>query len=158
MLFNSKGRVFVGQRIDSTQEAWQMPQGGIDEGEDAFVAAVRELEEETGIRPDLVRPVASIKKWLVYDLPESLIPHLWGGRYRGQRQQWFLFRFLGNDDQIDIKTRHAEFSNWCWMEIQQLPDHIVPFKSDVYSAVIDAFRHQIEQSRETDVVTDGFTR
>ena len=139
MLVNRDDRVFVAQRLDSKNDAWQMPQGGIDKGEDPQTAALRELEEETGVRPDLVRVVAQTGDWLSYDLPDELIPRIWGGKYRGQKQHWFLLRFLGDDDQIDIETDHPEFSRWEWIDPSELVDRIVPFKRDVYARVLREF-------------------
>src|SRR3546814_534157 len=112
MLLNGQGLVFVGQRIDNTAEAWQMPQGGIDEGEDPRDTALRELEEETGIHRDLVAIIAETPGWLTYDLPDDLIGKLWKGRYRGQRQKWYLARFLGEDRDVDLDTPHPEFRAW----------------------------------------------
>ena len=112
MVLNEAGDVFVGQRKDNNVAAWQMPQGGIDEGEDAQVAALRELEEETGITTDLVAVVAVSDGWIPYDLPHNLVPKLWKGRYRGQEQKWFLLRFHGSDNQVNIQTEHPEFSKW----------------------------------------------
>ena len=139
MLINRAGAVFVGQRADRHAEAWQMPQGGLDQGEEPRQAALRELREETGISPDLVEIVAESAEWLSYDLPYDLVPHIWNGRYRGQRQKWFLMRFLGTDDQIDIATEHPEFSQWRWQPADRLVDGIVPFKRAVYARVIDEF-------------------
>ena len=140
MLINEKGQVFVGQRMDSTLEAWQMPQGGIDEGEDALTAALRELGEETGIAADKVELVARADEELYYDLPDELIGKLWRGRYRGQRQIWFLFRFLGDDDSdVDIATEHQEFRAWRWADPGDLPAMIVPFKKTLYEQVLTAF-------------------
>ena len=140
MLCNAAGEVFVGQRRDRFTEAWQMPQGGVDKGESARDAALRELWEETGVVPDLVTIEAETKDWLPYDLPHDLVPQIWKGRYRGQEQKWFLMRFNGRDDQIDIATEHPEFSQWRWLPIDLLVDHIVPFKRDVYVRVVDEFR------------------
>ena len=140
MLINDEGLVFAGQRIDGIAEAWQMPQGGIDEGEDTYSAALRELEEETGISSKLVKFVAKSTESYFYDLPTELIPKLWGGKYRGQEQKWFLFKFLGKDSQINIKTSHPEFLNWRWIPMEQLIEKIVPFKKSVYSSVIAEFR------------------
>jgi putative (di)nucleoside polyphosphate hydrolase len=137
---NREGRVFVGQRLDATLEAWQMPQGGIDPGEDARTAAIRELGEETGIRPDLVELVAEVPDELFYDLPPELIGKLWKGKWRGQRQRWFLYRFLGADSDVTIATAHPEFRAWRWMDPEDLPAAIVPFKRDLYEAVLTAFR------------------
>lgn len=139
MLLNRDGRVFVGQRIDTTLEAWQMPQGGIDPGEDARDAAIRELGEEAGVSPDLVTPIAEAPEELLYDLPPELIGKVWKGRYRGQRQRWFLFRFEGEDADIRIDTAHPEFRAWRWVAPAELPDVIVPFKRKLYEDVLSAF-------------------
>ena len=139
MLVNRDGKVFVGQRLDSTLEAWQMPQGGIDEGEDALTAALRELAEETGIAADKVELVATAEEELLYDLPAELVGKLWKGRYRGQRQTWYLMRFLGADEDIDLATPHPEFRAWKWAEPRHLPDMIVPFKRQLYRDVLEEF-------------------
>ncbi len=139
MVVNTDGLVWVGQRKDRYQDAWQMPQGGVDKGEDARAAALRELEEETGITADLVDVVAETEGWLPYELPADLIPQLWKGRFRGQEQKWFLLRFGGSDDQINIATEEPEFAAWKWMTPAELPDAIVPFKRDVYVQVLAAF-------------------
>ena len=139
MLLNRDGKVFVGQRVDSTLEAWQMPQGGIDEGEDAEEAAIRELGEETGISADLVELVAVAPDELFYDLPPEMVGKIWKGRWRGQRQRWFLYRFLGDDSDVDIATVHEEFRAWRWADPADLPTIIVPFKKALYEAVLDAF-------------------
>jgi putative (di)nucleoside polyphosphate hydrolase len=139
MVVNRDGKVFVGQRMDSTLEAWQMPQGGIDEGEDALTAALRELGEETGIAADKVELIATADEELLYDLPDDLVGKLWGGRYRGQRQTWFLFRFLGEDSDVEIRTEHQEFRAWRWADPADLPAMIVPFKRKLYHDVLAAF-------------------
>jgi putative (di)nucleoside polyphosphate hydrolase len=139
MLVNAHGQVFVGQRLDSTLEAWQMPQGGIDPGEEPLAAAVRELWEETGIAAELVELVAEAPEELFYDLPEDLIGKLWKGKWRGQRQRWFLFRFLGEDSDIDIATAEPEFRAWRWTDPADLPELIVPFKRELYREVLKAF-------------------
>lgn len=140
MLINPTGLIFAGRRIDSDTPAWQMPQGGIDTGEDPAAAALRELWEETGVTADLVEPLAEAPDWITYDLPPALLGKVWKGKYRGQRQRWFLFRFLGQDAQIDIATDHPEFSEWRWIDADEMLEAIVPFKRAVYAEVIGAFR------------------
>lgn len=139
MLVNTERQVFVGQRLDTTVEAWQMPQGGIDRGETAEAAARRELREETGIAADKVALVAAAPDELFYDLPPELIGKAWKGRWRGQRQRWFLFRFLGTDADIDIATPEPEFRAWRWADAAELPKLIVPFKQQLYRDVVAAF-------------------
>ena len=138
MLINAQREVFVAKRIDRTSEAWQMPQGGIDAGEEPLVAARRELEEETGVRSATL--LAQTVDWLCYDLPPELVPHLWGGRFRGQQQHWFLMQVSpGAESQINIHTAHPEFSEWKWTAAETLPNLIVPFKRDLYLQVLAAF-------------------
>jgi putative (di)nucleoside polyphosphate hydrolase len=139
MLLNHAGLVFVGQRIDSTVEAWQMPQGGIDDGEDAEAAALRELGEETGVMPDKVALIAAAPDELFYDLPPDLVGKVWKGKWRGQRQRWFLYRFFGEDSDVDIATAHQEFRTWRWVAPAELPEIIVPFKKTLYENVLSAF-------------------
>lgn len=140
MLVKEGGHVFVGQRIDNNTTAWQMPQGGVDKGEAPRDAALRELWEETGVLADHVEMVAETEGWLPYDLPHDLVPKLWKGRYRGQEQKWFLFRFNGADADINIATEHPEFSQWRWLPASELVENIVPFKRDVYTAVLAEFK------------------
>lgn len=139
MLANTRGHVFVGQRIDRDTDAWQMPQGGVDKGEKTRDAAVRELWEETGIPEKLVTIEAESHGLIPYDLPQDLVPNIWGGRYRGQEQKWFLMRFHGSDDQIKIETDHPEFSAWKWLPQGELVANIVPFKREVYQQVLAEF-------------------
>ena len=144
MLIDAQGRAFVGQRRDSDVPAWQMPQGGIDDGESLHEAALRELWEETGVTGDLVEIVGETPEWITYDLPPELVVKVWKGRFRGQRQRWVLMRFLGRDDQIRIDTPHPEFSEWRWLPPDDVLDQIVPFKRSVYATVVDAFRPLID--------------
>jgi len=139
ILMNRDGRVFVGQRIDSTLEAWQLPQGGIDPGEEADAAGLRELFEETGVTADKVELIARAPRELTYDLPEDMIGKVWKGKWRGQRQIWFLYRFLGEDSDIRIDTEHPEFRAWRWTEPETLPTMIVPFKKALYEELLVVF-------------------
>ncbi len=149
LLVNAAGQAFVGQRIDtrgqpSEGDFWQMPQGGIDPGEDIQAAALRELAEETGIQPGQVTLLAQTREELFYDLPEELLGKLWKGQFRGQRQHWVLARFGGSDADIKLDAHDpAEFNDWKWVEPGALPDLIVPFKKRVYRAVLDEFRELI---------------
>ena len=140
MLLNEHRHVWVGRRIDNTDEAWQMPQGGIDAGELPWETALREVEEETGIVPNLVEKLSEHPQQLRYDLPPELMGKLWGGKWRGQLQDWFVARFLGDDADVNIATKHPEFSHWKWVEAESLPDLIVPFKRDMYRAIVAGFR------------------
>jgi len=137
MLLNAANEVFVGQRLDSKLEAWQMPQGGIDPGEAPIDTAFRELAEETGITKATL--LAEANEWLYYDLPDELIGTIWKGRYAGQRQKWFAMRFTGTEADINIATAHPEFRSWRWSTVTELSDLIVPFKRDLYEAVLAEF-------------------
>ena len=142
MLLNNKGKVFVARRIDTDTEARQMPQGGIENGEDPKVAAIRELEEETGItQADII---AEYQDWLTYDLPDKLYGKVWKGRYGGQTMKWYVMRFHGEDSDINIKTRHPEFSSWRWVDMNDLQEIIVPFKRDIYKALSEKFYYLTE--------------
>ena len=152
---NPAGKVWIGRRADAPTEAegpgtwWQMPQGGIDATEDPRVAALRELSEETSMRS--VEIVAETPEWLKYDLPAQLVPHAWGGRYRGQQQKWFLMRFLGADDEIDISPpgHPIEFDDWRWADIDEVCGLIVPFKRTVYDQVVGHFRPLVKAVQST---------
>lgn len=139
MLINPDGLVFCGQRLDTEAPAWQMPQGGIDRGETPRAAALRELFEETGIAADKVAVIRAAAEPVRYDLPDDLVARMWKGRFRGQEQHWFLMRYLGRDDEIDIATEHPEFSDWRWLSAAEMLDAIVPFKRAVYRQVIAEF-------------------
>ncbi|WP_242415411.1 RNA pyrophosphohydrolase [Sphingomonas panni] len=145
MLLNRDGQVFVGQRLDSMLEAWQMPQGGIDEGEAPLDAAIRELREETGVAADKVRLIAESPDELFYDLPDDMIGKIWKGKWRGQRQRWFLFAFDGTDADIDIQTPEPEFRAWRWAQPADLPSMIVPFKKALYEQVLAGFAQHLRR-------------
>ena len=134
ILLNKENKVFVGKRIDNPNNFWQMPQGGIDKGEKNFNAAIRELEEETGIKS--VKLIKEIENCLEYELPENLINKIWQGRYKGQKQKWFVMRFLGKEDEICIKTKKPEFLEWKWISVEKLPDIVVDFKVNVYKKLV----------------------
>ncbi len=139
MLLNADGQVFVAQRIDSSLDAWQMPQGGLDPGEDAQAGALRELEEETGIPPHLVTIIARASRDLIYDLPPEMRGRMWAGRYGGQTQRWFLARYLGTDADINLDTEHPEFKAYRWVDPGRLPELIVAFKKRLYEEVLAEF-------------------
>ncbi|WP_374381362.1 RNA pyrophosphohydrolase [Dongia sp.] len=141
VLLNGRDEVFVAQRLDSPEPAWQMPQGGIDKGEEPLAAAWRELYEETGVKSAVL--LEETADWLRYDLPREIVPHIWKGRYRGQKQKWFAFRFTGNDSEININGEHPEFSDWRWAELRRTPDLIVAFKRPLYEQVVKAFAHLV---------------
>ena len=130
ILLNRKNNIFVGKRIDHPVNSWQMPQGGVDKNEDLLQAAKRELKEETNIKT--VAVIKELNEWLTYDLPENLLGKLWKGKYRGQKQKWFIMRFLGKNEEINVKTKHPEFLDWKWIEPFELPKVAVHFKINVY--------------------------
>ena len=133
ILLNDKNDVFVGKRIDNPKNSWQMPQGGVDENEDFLQAAKRELEEETGVKS--VKLIKELDGWFKYDLPEYLLGKLWEGKYRGQKQKWFVMKFLGKSSEINVKTKNPEFFEWKWIELSKLPNIAVHFKVDIYRKI-----------------------
>ena len=139
MLANPRGHVFVAQRKDRDTDAWQMPQGGVDKGENCRDAALRELEEETSVSPQMVTIEAESEGLIRYDIPHVLVPNIWKGRYRGQEQKWYLMRYHGLDNQIDLETKTPEFTAWQWLKADELVDNIVPFKREVYEQVLAEF-------------------
>ena len=140
MIVNDKRSIFTGQRLDNRSLAWQMPQGGIENGEDPLTAAYRELCEETSITRTKVELLAVSKNWLSYDLPSHLVPNLWNGSYIGQTQKWFLMRFIGTDLDINLKTETPEFSSWRWSNKTDLVNSIVSFKKQLYETLIEEFK------------------
>ena len=140
VLIDARGMIFAGQRRDNPSPAWQMPQGGIDEGEKPREAAYRELWEETAVTRDKVEFVGKTHGWVTYDLPPELLGKVWGGKYRGQKQKWFLFRFKGQDADVKIASEHPEFAAWRWILVDEMVAGIVPFKRAVYEEVVRSFR------------------
>ena len=135
VVLNKEDKVFVAKRIDNPKNFWQMPQGGVDEGEDFLKAAYRELEEETSIKN--VELIQELDGTITYELPDRLLGLIWKGKYRGQKQKWFLMRFVGSDSEINIKTKHPEFLEWKWVELDKITDLVVDFKLHVYKEVKD---------------------
>ena len=133
VLLNNENNVFVGKRIDNPKNSWQMPQGGVDQNENFLQAAKRELEEETGIKS--VKLIKELDGWFEYDLPENLLGKLWKGKYRGQKQKWFVMKFLGKLDEINVNTRNPEFMDWKWIELSKLPNIAVHFKVNIYKKI-----------------------
>ena len=138
VVLNSKKQVFVGKRKDNPTDKWQMPKGGVDQNEDLLSAMKRELAEETSIVS--IKIIKELKEWLQYDLPKELLGKIWGGKYRGQKQKWFFVKFLGSDDEININTKNAEFIEWKWVEMEKLPDLIVPFKKKIYQKILSELK------------------
>lgn len=139
VLMNRAGRIFAGQRADMDTPAWQMPQGGMDKGEEPREAALRELLEETGVDAAEVSVLRETSGWLAYDLPHEVVPKRWGGKYRGQEQKWFLLRLEADDSVIDLNYKDVEFSEWKWLDPQELLELIVPFKREIYQQVLAEF-------------------
>ena len=133
VLLNSKNKIFVGKRIDNPKKFWQMPQGGVDKNEGLIQAAKRELKEETSVKS--VELIKELDEWFEYNLPNNLIGKVWKGKYKGQKQKWFIMKFLGNDKEINIKTKHPEFFEWKWIELDKITDVVVDFKLDVYKKI-----------------------
>ena len=140
MLYNPEGKVFTGKRIDYKSSAWQMPQGGIEPGEEAKKAAIRELFEETNISKEYIEFVHQIDEWLYYDIPKEMVSKFWNGKFKGQKQKWFLFKFLGSDSKINITTKNPEFSAWKWTSLESLTEEIVSFKKPIYKIVLEKFK------------------
>ena len=134
VLLNKKNNIFVGKRLDNPGNFWQMPQGGVDNNENFLEAAKRELAEETNIKS--VKLIKELKSWLEYELPKNLLGKIWQGKYRGQRQKWFIMKFTGNENEIDIKTKNPEFSEWKWIASSELTRLVVDFKLSVYDKII----------------------
>ena len=133
ILLNNENKIFVGKRIDNPKNFWQMPQGGVTKNENFFEAAKRELEEETGIKS--IKLIKELDEWVEYNLPKNLLGKVWKGKYRGQKQKWFIMKFLGNDKEINIKTKYPEFFEWKWIEVDKITDVVVDFKLNVYKKV-----------------------
>ena len=134
VLLNSDNKVFVGKRIDNPVNFWQMPQGGVNDNENLLYAANRELKEETGVKS--TKLIKEIDNWLTYELPKNLLGKIWKGKYRGQKQKWFIMRFVGDEEEINIKTKNAEFLEWKWIDANQLLNVVIDFKLDVYKSIV----------------------
>tara|TARA_A100001015_G_C15016982_1_gene726013 strand:+ start:212 stop:718 length:507 start_codon:yes stop_codon:yes gene_type:complete len=143
VLVNEEKKIFVGKRIDNHSDAWQMPQGGIDNNEDEDVAVFRELQEETGVKKKNAKIITKSKGYFYYNLPYKLQKKFWGGKYLGQKQRWYLIKFLGQDCDIDVNTADPEFSNWQWFSADDVLSHIVPFKKELYQEVLTEFREHL---------------
>lgn len=133
VLLNNENEIFVAKRIDNPKDYWQMPQGGVHKNENFLKAAKRELEEETGIKS--IELIKKIDRWLIYNLPENLLGKIWKGKYRGQKQKWFIMKFLGDKNEINVKTKNPEFFKWKWVKARELPKIAVHFKTDIYEKI-----------------------
>ena len=143
ILLNHTNKVFVGKRIDNPKKFWQMPQGGVEKNEELFKAAKRELEEETSIKS--VELIKELDGWIEYNLPKNLLGKVWKGKYKGQRQKWFVMKFLGDDKEISVKTKHPEFFEWKWIELDKITDVVVDFKLNVYKEVKEKVKRIISE-------------
>ena len=141
ILLNSENKVFVGKRIDNPKKFWQMPQGGVNKNEDVFNAAKRELEEETNIKS--VKLIKELNTWLEYDLPKNLLGKIWKGKYRGQKQKWFVMKFLGENSEINVNTKNPEFLDWKWIDIDKLTEVVVNFKFKIYRKLTEELKNLI---------------
>ena len=130
VLLNKENKIFVGKRVDNPENYWQMPQGGVDKNEDYFQAAKRELQEETGIKS--VKLIKELNEWLNYNLPKNLLGKIWGGKYRGQKQKWFIMKFIGKNEEINVKTKNPEFLDWKWIDASKISSIAVDFKVEMY--------------------------
>ena len=142
IVLNNKNKIFVGKRIDNqVGNHWQMPQGGVDKNENFLQAAKRELEEETGIRS--IKLIKELDEWLEYNLPQNLLGKIWKGKYKGQKQRWFIMKFTGKNNEINIKTKNPEFIKWKWIELESITDVVVSFKLDVYKEIKEKVKNII---------------
>ena len=141
VLLNKNNQIFVGKRIDNPNDFWQMPQGGIDKGENPLEAAYRELKEETNVKS--VELIAEIKNEITYNLPDKLLGIIWKGKYKGQPQKWYIMRFIGEDNEINLKTKHPEFLDWKWINVENITDKVVDFKLHVYRKIQNELKNLI---------------
>tara|TARA_Y100001970_G_scaffold165336_1_gene202044 strand:- start:684 stop:1163 length:480 start_codon:yes stop_codon:yes gene_type:complete len=141
VLLNKNNQIFVGKRIDNPNDFWQMPQGGIDKGENPLEAAYRELKEETNVKS--VELIAEIKNEITYNLPDKLLGIIWKGKYKGQTQKWYIMRFIGEDNEINLKTKHPEFLDWKWINVENITDKVVDFKLHVYRKIQNELKNLI---------------
>tara|TARA_B100001057_G_scaffold88906_1_gene85097 strand:- start:1140 stop:1613 length:474 start_codon:yes stop_codon:yes gene_type:complete len=143
MILSESNKIFVGKRIDHPSEFWQMPQGGIDNDENPSIASLREMEEEVGLKKNKVELITQSSDWYYYYLPKDLAETMWKGKFKGQRQMWFLYKLIGSDQDINIHTKHPEFSDWKWVNKDFLVPNIVPFKKKTYTKVLEEFKNYL---------------